>query len=85
MAFVGVIKCALGEGRANDELHSHSPKTEQSIEKRLLEKLEELEMENDRLHATVKELQEDKALISGKLSAALDTIASEQRENERLS
>lgn len=40
VVFVAVIKRALGEVRANDELNGGSPKTEQSAEKRLLEKLE---------------------------------------------
>jgi hypothetical protein len=54
VVFVQVIKRALGEVKANDELHGYSPKVGQSAERRLLEKLEELEMDNDRLHNHVK-------------------------------
>jgi hypothetical protein len=46
--------------------------------------LEELEIDNEKLHNHVKELQEEKAHLSNKLTVALETISSEQRENYRL-
>jgi prefoldin subunit 5 len=50
----------------------------------LLEKLEELEQENDRLQAALREMDAAREDLDKKLNISQEMLVNEQRENEKL-